>query len=160
MKKNYIKYIRSKVGHEKIFLNFVCGALFDIKGNILLQRRGDTKRWGLPGGSIELGENFKKALKREFQEEVGVSIMLLDLIGAYTDKIHSVKYPNGDACQPIVILYKVKTNSKIDIRKRNSETLGLSFFAQKQLPIITNRQHKQMINDSFKSYSSNNARKI
>ena len=82
MKKNYIKYIRSKVGHEKIFLNFVCGALFDIKGNILLQRRGDTKRWGLPGGSIELGENFKKALKREFQEEVGVSIMLLDLIGA------------------------------------------------------------------------------
>lgn len=35
----------------------------------------------LPGGGIEFGENLKKALCREFQEEIGTEIKIKNLIG-------------------------------------------------------------------------------
>lgn len=160
MKKNYIKEIRSKVGHQKIFLNFVVGALFDNDGKLLLQKRGDTSKWGLPGGAIELDEDFIQALKREFHEETGINVVPEDLCGIYTNKSHSICYPNGDECQPIVILYKVKPKSKINTNTKNSETLDLSFFEQNKLPQITNKQHKEMIEDSFRLNLNHVFRKI
>ena len=53
---NYINWIRSKVGHEKVILVFAGGCLFDEDGKVLLQKRGDSGKWGFPGGAIELGE--------------------------------------------------------------------------------------------------------
>ncbi len=64
---DYIKYIRSKVGNDKIILNF-SGGILCIDGKILLQRRADKNKWGLPGGAIELGESAYEALEREFLE--------------------------------------------------------------------------------------------
>ena len=43
LKMDYISYIRSKVGQEKIFLNFSAGILADEDGRILLQLRGDNQ---------------------------------------------------------------------------------------------------------------------
>lgn len=159
MRRNYIKYIRSGMGRKIIFLNFVCGGLFDNKGQLLLQKRGDTKSWGLPGGAIELGESFDQALKREFREETGLKITSTRLIGVYTGKSQTIKYPNGDICQPIVVLYGVKASSKVSISKRDSETLELSFFAHNKLPKITNKQHEEMISDCFAFPSPNDTRK-
>ncbi|HHR2583610.1 TPA: DNA mismatch repair protein MutT [Listeria monocytogenes] len=45
---NYIKWIREKVGQDKIILNFVSGGLRDKQGRILLQKRNDKKVWGFP----------------------------------------------------------------------------------------------------------------
>lgn len=61
---NYIQWIRSKVGHEKIILIFAGGCIFNDKGEILLQRRGRGK-WGFPGGAIELGETPQMAAIRK-----------------------------------------------------------------------------------------------
>lgn len=52
----YIEYIRSKIGHDKIFLNCVGAAIQDENGRVLLQRRADRNVWGFPGGVMELGE--------------------------------------------------------------------------------------------------------
>ena len=54
--KDYIRWIRSKVGHEKIILAFAGGCIFNDQGKVLLQRRGDSHKWGFPGGAIEPGE--------------------------------------------------------------------------------------------------------
>lgn len=51
---DYIRWIREKVGHEKIMLNFVSGCLRDKQGKLLLQKRADKNLWGFPGGAIEL----------------------------------------------------------------------------------------------------------
>lgn len=40
---DYVSYIRSKVGKNKIFLNFVAAILCDEDGKILLQLRGDSQ---------------------------------------------------------------------------------------------------------------------
>ena len=66
---DYIKYIREKVGHNCIFLNFVGACIRNEKNEILLQNRGDGRGWGFLGGAIELGESFEEAVKREVKEE-------------------------------------------------------------------------------------------
>ena len=67
--KNYIRWIRSKVGHDKIILVFAGGCIFNEKREVLLQRRGDTNMWGFPGGAIELGETPEMAAIREAKED-------------------------------------------------------------------------------------------
>lgn len=61
MVKDYIKWIRSKVGQEKVILVFAGGCVFDERGRVLLQKRGDSGNWGFPGGAIELGANGDQA---------------------------------------------------------------------------------------------------
>ena len=56
---DYIRWIRSKVGHEKIMLVHAGGCILNEKGEVLLQRRGDCHQWGFPGGTVELGETRK-----------------------------------------------------------------------------------------------------
>lgn len=50
MPQDYISYIRSKVGHDKIILNFAGGILTNDDGKVLMQLRGDKKTWAIPGG--------------------------------------------------------------------------------------------------------------
>ena len=69
--KNYIKWLRSRVGHEKIILNFAGGCIFNERGEVLLQRRGDSNQWGFPGGAIEIDETPQMAAIREAKEETG-----------------------------------------------------------------------------------------
>lgn len=63
MPEDYISYIRSKVGQDKIFLNFAAGILCDEDGKVLLQLRGDSQTWGVIGGIMELGESSTDTVK-------------------------------------------------------------------------------------------------
>ena len=51
-KKDYIKWIRGKVGHEKIIIVYAGGCIFNKKGEVLLQKRADCNKWGVPGGAL------------------------------------------------------------------------------------------------------------
>lgn len=149
--KDYIKWLRTKVGHEKILLNFVGGILVDKQQEILLQKRGDKKTWGLLGGVMELGESASESLIREFKEEANIDINPKELLGVYTNYIDS--YPNGDIAQTITILYLVELSSEgINLEYTNDETLELKFFSFQELKKITiiNKQHEDMLNDYFK----------
>lgn len=53
-------------------------------GEILLVKRGTEPskgKWSVPGGSIEWGETLTDALKREINEETGLEIEIIRLIG-------------------------------------------------------------------------------
>jgi len=65
---NYIRWLRDQVGHDKIMLMFSGGCLLNEKGQVLLQKRGDSGLWGFPGGAIELGESPEAAAIREVRE--------------------------------------------------------------------------------------------
>ena len=83
--KDYIRWIRSKVGHEKIILTFAGGCIFNDRGEVLLQRRGDSNKWGFPGGAVEPGETPEMTAVREAKEETGLDVSVVQLIGVYTD---------------------------------------------------------------------------
>ena len=146
--KNYIGWLRSKVGHEKIILVFAGGCIFNEKGEVLLQRRGDTSKWGFPGGAIELGETPEMAVIREAKEETGLDVEVGKLSGVYTDC--DMKYASGDEAHSIVIGYELKTIGG-KLLCDGEETLELKYFAPDNMPELFCKQHEEFWGDIKKA---------
>lgn len=145
-KHNYINWIRSKVGHEKIILVFAGGCIFNEAGEVLLQRRGDTNKWGFPGGAIELGETPEMAAIRETKEETGLDVEVGKLIGIYTDC--DMKYASGDEAQSICIAYELEVLGG-ELFCDREETLELKYFSLNELPELFCKQHEEFWRDIF-----------
>jgi mutator protein MutT len=142
--KDYIKWIRSKVGHEKIIIVYAGGCIFNEKGEVLLQKRADCNKWGFPGGAVELGETPEMAAKREVKEETGLDIEVQKLIGIYTDS--DVVYPNGDKAHSICICYEMKIIGGVLVCDKD-ETLELKFFSLDDMPELFCKQHEELLKD-------------
>ena len=141
---DYISWLRSKVGHEKVILVFAGGCLLNDEGKVLLQKRGDSGKWGFPGGAIELGETPEETAVRELKEETGLDVEVESLIGIYTDS--DIKYPSGDEAHSICIVYKLKAIGG-ELKCDNLETIGLKYFAINELPEMFCKQHEDLKND-------------
>ena len=65
---------------------------------LLLHRRSDNGRWGLPGGSVEFGEPVTDAIVREVREETGYEVEPVRLVGVYSrpDLEQIVTYADGN----------------------------------------------------------------
>ena len=50
-------------------------------GKFVLVYHNDKRYWGPPGGGIELGETYEKAVVREVQEETNMKVLHQELIG-------------------------------------------------------------------------------
>lgn len=63
-------------------IDVAVGILLKANGDVLLACRPEGKPfagyWEFPGGKVEQGESVFDALKREFEEEVGVQILSAD----------------------------------------------------------------------------------
>ncbi len=126
---DYIKSIRPRLGHQKILLNSA-GAVIVRDGKILLQRRSDNGRWGLPGGLLELEETYAQAALREIWEETGLSCRLLALLGVFHN--YDMVWSNGDRAHTLGPIYLAEIVGG-ELR-RDEEALELGFFAPEELP--------------------------
>lgn len=68
---------RGDVGDRPV-VDVAVGILIDSAGQFLLTSRPEGKvyagYWEFPGGKLEAGEDVEQALRRELQEEIGVTI--------------------------------------------------------------------------------------
>ena len=64
---DYIKWLRSKVGHDPILLNAAGAFVTNEQGQILLLRRGQGEKqnsWTVPGGIMELRRNSPRGREK------------------------------------------------------------------------------------------------
>ena len=128
--------------HEKVILVFAGGCIFDDEGRVLLQRRGDSGKWGFPGGAVELGETPEMAAVRELKEETGLDVEVKHLIGVFTEC--DMKYPNGDEAQCICIVYELEAVGG-RLQCDGEETIQLSYFPLDRVPPLFCRQHEEIL---------------
>lgn len=139
------------MGHEKIILVFAGGCLFDEQGRVLLQKRGDSGKWGFLGGAIELGETPEETAIRALKEETGLDVAVESFIGIHTDS--DIKYPSGDEAHSLCIVYKLKAIDG-DLICDNVETIGLQYVAIDDLPDMFCKQHEELKAELIRQYGS------
>ncbi len=130
---DYIKTIRSIVGHEPI-RSVSTGIIIENElGEILLQKRSDNGLYGIPGGSLELDEKIIDGLKEEVFEETGIRVNNPRLIGIYSGNEQAFCYPNGDITFYVsFVFYERIPTPKLSL---NEESLVLEFFPKNAIPI-------------------------
>jgi 8-oxo-dGTP diphosphatase len=146
----YIEWIRSRVGHRKIFLAFASIVLRDDQGHVLLQRRTDFDFWGLPGGVLELGEDLQSCARRELLEETGLTAARLSLVGVYTDPRYATAYPNGDQVQQYTVCFQGLVNGG-KMQPDGVETSEQRFVSTDQIPALPMPEYyTTMIRDAIR----------
>lgn len=111
----------------------VAAVIFEA-GRVLLQRRDDTGRWGLPGGGVEPGESVSQAVMREVREETGLEVEPLRLIGVYSDPAHHqiMTYPDGNVIHYVSVVFECV--ARRGTLTCNEESLELGWFDPEALP--------------------------
>ncbi|GGG18885.1 NUDIX hydrolase [Paenibacillus aceti] len=130
---NYIRQIRELVGTHPIIMVGACVILIDGEGRLLLQHRTDNDLWGLPGGSMEPGEEMKEVAKRELFEEVGLEAKELELLDIFSGPDLYYQYPHGDEVYNVVVAYICKEYSGT-IRGDEDEVQDIQFFELDKIP--------------------------
>lgn len=68
----------------------VAGIVIDAQDRVLVIRRRDNGHWEMPGGVLELGEQFEEGVRREVAEETGMTVTVDRLTGVYKNVAHGI----------------------------------------------------------------------
>jgi ADP-ribose pyrophosphatase YjhB (NUDIX family) len=102
---SYLSELRKIVGHRPL-LSAGATVIVMKDNKILLNLRSDTNTWGIPGGSMELGETLEQAAVRELFEETGLKAESYMLINVFSGQEFYFEYPNGDMLYSVVALFR------------------------------------------------------
>ncbi|SDA14140.1 ADP-ribose pyrophosphatase YjhB, NUDIX family [Ruminococcus sp. YE71] len=118
-------------------------AITDSEGRILLVKRCDCGKWGIPGGLMEFGETMAQTAVREAKEETGLDIVIDSLVGVY-----SGYFSRTADRQPITCLFAAHAVGG-ELYCDHIETAELRYFGKDELPEIYSPQHIDMLRDFF-----------
>ncbi len=125
----------------------VSAVILDRNGWLLLQQRSDGGQWGLPGGSVEIGESVTAAVVREVKEETGLVVSVRRLVGVYSDpKIQVIRYPNGTVWHYVNLCFECVARG--GTLTTCDETLALRYYALDHLPRTLLPNHRIRIRDA------------
>ena len=132
----------------------VNAAIFNPEREILLTRRSPTVRepgkWCLPGGHVEVGEQWLDAMHREVREETGLIVKRQKLVGIYSDPSLTVTaetLQGGYRGQFVVATFLVTDyEGKIN---PNEEVDEWDWFRVDNLPDPMLKSHPIRIQDAF-----------
>lgn len=129
----YIQQMREFIGHRPLLM--VAGAVLILNSHdeVLLQKRTDSGDWGIPGGSMELGETIEDTARREALEETGLILEDLTLFGVFSGKELYYVYPNGDQVYNVTIVFICRRYQGV-LCLDESEGTDLKFFPSCDLP--------------------------
>lgn len=110
-------------------------------GIVLIKRKYPPYGWALPGGFVNVGETVEEAACREAEEETGLKISDLWLVGVYSD-------PNRD---PRFHTASVVFGAKAEGKPRGSDdAVQAVVFKDDELPQSIVFDHMRIIRDFFR----------
>lgn len=104
----YIHDIRAVIGNQTLVLAGVCIYVFNQNRQILMQHRTDNDLWSCPGGIVEVDEPVEVSAARELEEETGLRVTDLKLIGVASGPGMRYVYPNGDDTSNVSVVFGVQ----------------------------------------------------
>jgi len=126
----------------------VAAIIRNAEGHVLLQRRSDNGLWGLPGGSVEIGESVTTAVVREVQEETGLVVEVERLVGVYSNPAFQVvRYKDGNVVHYINTLMTCRIVE--GTLQTCDESLELKFFHPTRLPGDMLATHRIRVEDAI-----------
>jgi 8-oxo-dGTP pyrophosphatase MutT (NUDIX family) len=125
--------LRKVVGSRPLIMVGASVILLDSSSRLLLQLRTDNNAWGLPGGSLEMGETLEEVAKRELYEETGLIANNLEFFNLFSGKEFYYKYPHGDEVYNVISTY-ICTDYSGQLKMDESEAKELHFFHLDRLP--------------------------
>lgn len=142
-KPDYAKNIRKLVGDTPLILGAAGAIIEDSDGKILLVKRCDCGKWGVPGGLMNFGETIEQAAVREVKEETGLDAECVELLGMYTG------YLSRDGLsQPLTAIFTARAVGG-ELYCDLKETAEIGYFGRDELPEIYCRQHEDIVSDYF-----------
>jgi 8-oxo-dGTP diphosphatase len=120
----------------------VDGVLIQDDSVLLIERKNAPFEgsWALPGGFVEYGETTEQAISREFQEETGLIIRILQLIGVYSDPNRD---PRGHTVSVVYLVERVNGTLLAGDDARIAK-----FFKREELPGLA-FDHAVIVKDAF-----------
>ena len=130
---DYIRELRQVVGNRPLIMAGAALLLLNPERQLLMMRRTDNQRWGIPGGAMELGESLEDTARRETQEEIGVWVPQAALFGVYSGPELYYQYPNGAEVYNVTAVY-IARGVTADIQLNPEEHSEYQFFDLSNLP--------------------------
>lgn len=145
----HIAHLRAHVGQTTLLTPAVAAVIYDRSGRVLLIRRGDGQGWSLPGGFLEPGERLAECAIREVQEETGLEVEVVRLIGIYSDPaVNHITFPNGDQVQLVSATFECRVTGG-EPRPDGEESLDVGYFAPDGLPETLIPAHRIRVQDAL-----------
>lgn len=131
----------------------VSAVIFDRRGWLLLQQRSDGGQWGVPGGSVEIGESVHDAVIREVREETGLHVTVRRLVGVYSDPaLQVVRYPDGNVWHYVSVCFECAVRG--GELTTCDETLALRYVSPARMPTTLLPNHRIRIRDARRRRSA------
>jgi 8-oxo-dGTP pyrophosphatase MutT (NUDIX family) len=137
----FIETLRTKIGHDPLWLSGVSGVVLDDDSRVLLTRRADSGRWAVVSGIVEPGEQPAVALRREITEETGVVADVDRLVSVVS--LEPKRCPNGDLVQFLDLTFACRYLSGV-AHVADDENLEVGWFAPSTLPDMSVDNHARV----------------
>ena len=118
-------------------------------GRIVLVRRRDNGRWGLPGGIVDWDEDIATAAKRELTEETGLTLTTVGrLVGVYSGAHRDPRFHS------VCVALEAQVEGTFQILDQ-AEISAVQAFDISKLPLSElAHDHQQQLQDYFEGKTS------
>jgi 8-oxo-dGTP diphosphatase len=118
----------------KQILPAVAAAIFNEKGEVLLQKRKDVNKWCIISGHVEFGETVEAAMLREIEEEINQKASIVRFIGVYSSPESQTYFYSDKTVQYVTSYFEARLLGDIPDNFSNNETQELKFFPTESIP--------------------------
>jgi 8-oxo-dGTP pyrophosphatase MutT (NUDIX family) len=130
---SYLGRLRANAGDTDTLLFVGARGVIIDDGRILLIQRSDNRRWALPAGAMEVGEDIAGCAVREVWEETGLRATDLTPFALYTGPGYTFTNEWRHTYQMIMMSFRIDAWEG-DLVRVTDETLDARFFPLDQLP--------------------------